>query len=118
MRCDAGELAPRCWGIGAPVLWNRFMVELVRVFAGGPGLSERESRERVRVAYAKVAEFRPAALVHFHTIVRLDGTEDRATAPGVTVSPKEVCESDPPGRPAEAASTAMPETARPSTFAL
>jgi replication initiator protein RepSA len=35
------------------------------------GLSEREWRQRVRVAYAKVVEFQARGLVHFHAIVRL-----------------------------------------------
>jgi hypothetical protein len=67
------------WNWHAPALWNRFMVELVRTLAGRAGLSEREWRQRVRVAYAKVAEFQTRGLVHFHAIVRLDGARDRAT---------------------------------------
>jgi hypothetical protein len=79
------------WNWHAPALWNRFVIELVRVLAGRTGLSEREWRTRVRVAYVKVAEFQGRGLVHFHAIIRLDGAEDRATAPGVTVSPEELC---------------------------
>jgi hypothetical protein len=81
------------WNWHAPALWNRFMVELVRVLAARAGLSEREWRRRVRVAFAKVAEFQARGLVHFHAIVRLDGAEDRATAPGVQVSPQELCDA-------------------------
>jgi hypothetical protein len=79
------------WNWQAPALWNRFIIELVRVLAAQAGLSEREWRRRVRVAFAKVAEFQARGLVHFHAIIRLDGAEDRATAPGVTVSPEELC---------------------------
>ena len=79
------------WNWHAPALWNRFMVELVRVLAGRAGLSEREWRKRVRVAYAKVAEFQARGLVHFHAIVRLDGADDRAAAPDVAVSAEELC---------------------------
>jgi hypothetical protein len=79
------------WNWHAPALWNRFMIELVRVLAGRTGLSEREWRKRVRVAYAKVAEFQGRGLVHFHAIIRLDGAEDRATAPGVAIAPVELC---------------------------
>jgi hypothetical protein len=79
------------WNWPAPALWNRFMIELVRVLAARAGLSEREWRTRVRIAYAKVAEFQARGLVHFHGILRLDGAEDRATAPGVKVSPQELC---------------------------
>jgi hypothetical protein len=81
------------WNWHAPALWNRFMVELVRVLAARAGLSEREWRKRVRVAFAKVAEFQARGLVHFHAIVRLDGAEGRATAPGVAVSADELCDA-------------------------
>ena len=78
------------WNWHAPGLWNRFCVELVRVLAGRAGLSEREWRELVQVAYAKVAEFQARGLVHFHAIVRLDGAKDRAMPPGVAVSADEL----------------------------
>jgi hypothetical protein len=81
------------WNWHAPALWNRFIIELVRVLASRAGLSEREWRKLVRAAYAKVAEFQARGLVHFHAIVRLDGAEDRATAPGVAVSAKELCDA-------------------------
>jgi hypothetical protein len=81
------------WNWHAPALWNRFIIELVRELAARAGLSERVWRQRVRVAYAKVAEFQARGLVHFHAIVRLDGATDRATAPGVTVSPQELCDA-------------------------
>jgi hypothetical protein len=81
------------WNWHAPGLWNRFTVELVRVLATRAGLSERAWRQLVRVAYAKVAEFQARGLVHFHLIVRLDGAQDRATAPGVTVTPTELCDA-------------------------
>jgi hypothetical protein len=57
------------------------------------GPSERAWRQLVRVAYAKVAEFQARGLVHFHVIVRLDGAEDRAMAPGVSVTPEELCDA-------------------------
>jgi hypothetical protein len=81
------------WNWHAPGLWNRFTVELVRVLADRAGVSEREWRKLVRVAYAKVAEFQTRGLVHFHVIVRLDGAEDRADAPGLSVSPEELCDA-------------------------
>ena len=43
------------------------------------------------MAYAKVADFQGRGLVHFHAIIRLDGAEDRATAPGVAVCAVELC---------------------------
>jgi hypothetical protein len=81
------------WNWHAPALWNRFIVELVRVLATRAGVSERVWRKLVRAAYAKVAEFQARGLLHFHVIVRLDGAEDRADAPGVTVTPMELCDA-------------------------
>jgi hypothetical protein len=79
------------WNWHAPALWNRFVIELARVLASRAGLSERAWRKLVRIAYAKVAEFQARGLVHFHAIVRLDGAEDRAVAPEVSVTPAELC---------------------------
>jgi hypothetical protein len=81
------------WNWHAPALWNRFTVELVRVLAARAGVSERQWRRRARVAFAKVAEFQARGLVHFHAVIRLDGAQDRAAAPGVTVSPEELCDA-------------------------
>jgi hypothetical protein len=47
----------------------------------------------VRITYAKVAEFQARGLVHFHAIIRLDGAEDRAAAPGIDVSPEQLCDA-------------------------
>jgi hypothetical protein len=81
------------WNWHAPALWNRFIIELVRVLAGRAGLSERAWRQRVRVAFAKVAEFQARGLVHFHAIMRLDSAEDRAAPPGVDVTVEELCDA-------------------------
>jgi len=81
------------WNWHAPALWNRFIIELARVLAAQAGRSERAWRKQVRIAFAKVAEFQARGLVHFHAIVRLDGAEDRATAPGMLVSPAELCDA-------------------------
>jgi len=78
------------WNWHAPVLWNRFTVELVRVLAADAGVSESAWRRHVRVAYAKVAEFQARGLVHFHAIIRLDHPEDRALSPGLTVTADEL----------------------------
>jgi hypothetical protein len=78
------------WNWYAPALWNRFVVEPVRVLAASVGLSEREFRELVRVAYVKAAEFQARGLVHFHAIIRLDDPEDRGLPPGVTITANEL----------------------------
>jgi hypothetical protein len=77
----------------APALWNRFTIELVRVLAAQAGVSERVWRQRVRVEFAKVAEFQARGLVHFHAIIRLDHPDDRASAPAGQVSPGELCDA-------------------------
>jgi hypothetical protein len=78
------------WNWHAPALWNRFVVELVRALATDAGLSEREVRKVLRIAYAKVAEFQLRGLVHFHAIIRLDHPEDRALAPGLGITADEL----------------------------
>jgi hypothetical protein len=104
------------WNWHAPALWNRFMVELVRTLAGRAGLSEREWRQRVRVAYAKVAEFQTRGLVHFHAIVRLDGARDRATR-ARRRDPARGAATRSVRPPVEPASRAMPATVRRPRFA-
>jgi hypothetical protein len=81
------------WNWHAPALWNRFIIELARVLAAQARRSERAWRKHVRIAFAKVAEFQARGLVHFHAIIRLDGAEDRATAPGMLVSPAQLCDA-------------------------
>jgi hypothetical protein len=81
------------WNWHAPALWNRFTIELARALAAQAGLSERAWRQRVRLAFAKVAEFQARGLVHFHAIIRLDHAEDRANAPGRQGSPGELCDA-------------------------
>jgi replication initiator protein RepSA len=61
--------------------------------AAAAGLSERAWRSRVRVAYAKVAEFQARGLVHFHAIIRLDAATDRALAPGLHVTAEQLCDA-------------------------
>jgi hypothetical protein len=72
------------WNWYAPALWNRFVIEPVRVLAASVGLSERAFRELVRVAYVKAAEFQARGLVHFHAIIRLDDPADRGLPPAST----------------------------------
>jgi hypothetical protein len=44
-----------------------------------------------QLALPAPAEFQARGLVLFHVIVRLDGTDDRAMAPGVSVTAEELC---------------------------
>ncbi len=66
-------------------LWRRFTIALPRALAAQLGCTERELRSRVRVQYAKVAEFQRRGLVHFHAVFRLDGPGQGYPAPDVDV---------------------------------
>ncbi|WP_406316658.1 replication initiation protein [Streptosporangium sp. NBC_01639] len=69
------------WQAHAGALWHRFTLEVRRTLASEAGLSRREFAKRVRVSFAKVAEYQRRGLVHFHAIVRLDGPGGCSEAP-------------------------------------
>ena len=77
------------WQWWAPELWRRFTITLRRRLAASLGLSEAATRGRVRVQFAKVAEFQRSGVIHFHALVRLDGAptdDDFYPAPTVEVT--------------------------------
>jgi hypothetical protein len=59
------------WNVHAPELWRRTIIALRRRL----GRLAREHGTRVKLSYAKVAEFQGRGLVHFHAIIRLDGAD-------------------------------------------
>ena len=61
------------WQWAAPELWRRFTMTLRRRIARHLELSETAARRRVRVQFAKVAEFQRRGIIHFHALIRLDG---------------------------------------------
>jgi hypothetical protein len=65
----------------APELWRRFTIALRRALGRRLGIRERELRRRLRVSFAKVAEFQRRGVVHLHAIIRLDGPGDPFAAP-------------------------------------
>ncbi|ACV77050.1 replication initiator [Nakamurella multipartita] len=69
----------------SPELWRRFMISLRRRLAAGLGMSEAAFGRQLRLSYAKVAEFQKRGIVHFHAIIRLDGTGDGYPPAPVTV---------------------------------
>lgn len=71
------------WNWHAPELWRRFVIDLARVLARQAGLTESELRDHLRISYAKVAEFQARGLVHFHAIIRLDGSEGPGSPAGL-----------------------------------
>lgn len=84
-------LCPRCYDYAGAVLWqaqsgglwHRFVLELRREIGRRIGLSRGEFGESARLSYAKVAEYQRRGLVHFHAVIRLDGSEGaNSTPPG------------------------------------
>ncbi|MEV0422572.1 replication initiator [Streptosporangium canum] len=69
------------WQAHAGALWHRFTLEMRRTLASEAGMSRAEFGKRVRVSFAKVAEYQRRGLVHFHTVIRLDGPEGSADVP-------------------------------------
>jgi replication initiator protein RepSA len=65
----------------APELWRRFAIALRRALARQAGLTNRALASQVRVSYAKVAEYQRRGVVHFHAIIRLDGSTGPGTPP-------------------------------------
>jgi hypothetical protein len=75
--CLGRPLCPDCydycaavvWNAHAPELWRRTVIGIRRHLAK----LARPGGARVRLSYAKVAEFQRRGLAHFHAIFRLDG---------------------------------------------
>jgi len=62
----------------APELWRRFTIALRRILARhlrGTGADP----DVLRVSFVKVAEYQRRAVVHYHTLIRLDPTGDNAS---------------------------------------
>lgn len=56
----------------AGALWAAFTTTTRRTLAADGGLSRAEAGRRVRVVFAKVAEFQTRGVVHLHAVIRLD----------------------------------------------
>lgn len=69
------------WQAHVGVLWHRFSLAVRRELAKAAGMSRRAFAERVRVSFAKVAEYQRRGLVHFHAVIRLDGPEGAKDSP-------------------------------------
>jgi hypothetical protein len=87
---DAGQpLCPECYDYTghvlfnwhAPELWRRFTIALRR------SVSRHLRRmgadpDTVRVSFVKVAEYQRRAIIHYHTLIRLDPTDDSQDVTG------------------------------------
>jgi len=77
----------------APELWRRFTINLRRTLARQTGLTATEFVRRCRVSFVKVAEFQRRGVVHFHALIRLDGTGDDYQPPQLSVDAAELSEA-------------------------
>ncbi|WP_181143611.1 replication initiator protein RepSA [Streptomyces cinnamoneus] len=85
----ATALAPETYDYAGTVLfnnhagelWQRFTTRLRREIARRAGLTQRESREFLRVSFGKVAEFQKRGAIHFHAVIRLDGPDGPQSPP-------------------------------------
>jgi len=73
--------AAAVWNASLGALWRRTITYLPRELAALGGVSVASLRSKVRVAYAKVAEFQARGAVHVHAVIRLDGPDGPDTAP-------------------------------------
>ncbi len=87
--CLGRPLCPDCYDYSAAVVWNAHAPELWRrtTIAIRRRLDKlaRAHGTRVKLSYAKVAEFQRRGLIHFHAVFRLDGHDpahpERAVPP-------------------------------------
>ncbi|GAA1778096.1 replication initiator [Luedemannella helvata] len=65
----------------AGVLWSKTTTAVRRAFADQCGIPIRHAAKRVRVVFAKVAEFQTRGVVHYHALVRVDGPDGPGSPP-------------------------------------
>ena len=61
----------------APELWRRTTIYVLRHLAGALGWTQRETRERIRLSFCRVAEFQRRGVVHLHAVIRADGVDGK-----------------------------------------
>jgi hypothetical protein len=94
--CLGRPLCPDCYDYHAAVVWNAHASELWRrtVIALRRQLDKlaKPHGARVRLSYAKVAEFQRRGSIHFHAIFRLDGIDphhpERTIPPHPALTPQ------------------------------
>jgi hypothetical protein len=94
--CLGRPLCPDCYDYNAAVVWNAHASELWRrtiiTLRRQLDKTARAHESRVRLSYAKVAEFQRRGLIHFHAIFRLHGID--ATRPERTAQPHPAITAD------------------------
>jgi hypothetical protein len=63
------------WNATSTKLWNVFTVAVRRELAKENGISRGDIRHSFTLSYFKVAEFQQRGLVHFHSVIRIDGPD-------------------------------------------
>src|SRR6516162_6891999 len=92
--CLGRPLCPDCYDYNAAVVWNAHAPELWRrtVIGIRRHLAKlaKTHGARVRLSYAKAAEFQRRGLIHFHAIFRLDGIDphhpERVVPPSTAIT--------------------------------
>ncbi|MFJ8336805.1 replication initiator protein RepSA [Streptomyces sp. NPDC094437] len=69
------------WNNHAADLWRYFTIYLRREIAKRAGLTQKDAHAQSRVAFGKVAEYQKRGAVHFHAVVRFDGSDGPDSAP-------------------------------------
>jgi hypothetical protein len=69
------------WNAQSSRLWNRTINHVRRSLAESQGLNERQLRSVARIHYLKVAELQHRGLLHFHLILRVDGSDGPESPP-------------------------------------
>ncbi|GAA3220001.1 replication initiator protein RepSA [Actinocorallia longicatena] len=69
------------WNAHAPELWRQLTLTLPKVITAELGITHRALRQQARISYARVIEYQRRGLIHFHAVVRLDGTNIGAGEP-------------------------------------
>jgi len=62
-------------------LWSRFTIDLRRQLAHAAGVSRDRLGQEITLSYAKVAEYQVRGIVHFHAVIRLDGSGGPSSSP-------------------------------------
>jgi replication initiator protein RepSA len=65
----------------APELWRRFTIALRRTLARHLRAAGADP-DTVRVSFVKVAEYQRRAIIHYHTVIRLDPTTEEPSVTG------------------------------------
>jgi hypothetical protein len=114
-----GALCRECYDYAGAVLfnayagelWKRLTIYLRREVAAAGGLSRSALSKVAKVSFFKVAEYQARGVIHFHSVIRVDGPDGPETMPPVwaTIDLLEGCLR----RAVAAASIDVPEPANP-----